>query len=106
MKFSTVSPLALGALALLASNSAYADPFKIAVSNSYIGNEWRVEMINFMQAYANKTLGDKITLSVDNSGTDAQKQIAVISDMIASGANAILINPSSDTALDSVIEEA
>ncbi len=35
-----------------------------------------------------------------------QKQIAVISDMIASGANAILINPSSDTALDSVIEEA
>ena len=45
---------AVSAAALLASTGAQAKPFRIAVSNSYIGNEWRVEMINFMQAYAAK----------------------------------------------------
>ena len=88
MKLSTMTPLALGALALLSATSAYAAPFKIAVSNSYIGNEWRVEMINFMQAYAAKLGADKVTLTVDNSGTDAPKQIQAITDMISSGVNA------------------
>ncbi len=106
MNLKTLTPVALTALLLASGSAASAAPFKIAVSNSYIGNEWRVEMINFMQAYANKLGADKVTLSVDNSGTDAQKQIAVISDMIASGVNAILINPASDTALNSVVEEA
>jgi ribose transport system substrate-binding protein len=73
---------AVSAAALLASTGAQAKPFRIAVSNSYIGNEWRVEMINFMQAYAAKSLKDKAVLTVNNSGTDAPKQIQVISDMI------------------------
>ena len=64
------------------------------------------EMINFMQAYAAKNLKGKATLTVNNSGTDAQKQIAVISDMISDKVDAIMINPASDTALNSVIEEA
>lgn len=98
--------IALTAMTLLASTTAYAKPFRIAVSNSYIGNEWRVEMINFMQAYAAKNFGDKAELTVNNSGTDAQKQIQVISDMIADGVDAIMINPASDTALDGIIEEA
>ena len=106
MNFRTLTPVALGALALLSATTAYAAPIKIAVSNSYIGNEWRVEMINFMQAYASKLGADKVTLTVDNSGTDAPKQIQAITDMIASGANAIMINPASDTALDAVIAEA
>lgn len=99
--------IALGATAIFASSiTAYADPFRIAVSNSYIGNEWRVEMINFMEAYAAKNLKGKVEMTVNNSGTDAQKQIAVISDMISDGVDAILVNPASDTALDAVIEEA
>ena len=107
MKRNFVTRLALGAMAILASTGAYAaDPYRIAVSNSYIGNEWRVEMINFMQAYAAKNLKGKVELTINNSGTDAQKQIAVISDMISDGVNAILVNPASDTALDAVLEEA
>lgn len=106
MQLKHITPLALGALALLSATATYAAPFKIAVSNSYIGNEWRVEMINFMQAYAGKLGADKVTLTVDNSGTDAPKQIQAISDMIASGVNAIMINPASDTALDAIIGEA
>ncbi len=95
------------ALSLAAvSATASAKEYRIAVSNSYIGNEWRVEMINFMQAYVAKNLKGKATLTVNNSGTDPQKQIQVISDMISDKVDAILINPSSDTALDPIIEEA
>jgi ribose transport system substrate-binding protein len=99
-------PIALGAIAILVSTAAYAAPYRIAVSNSYIGNEWRVEMISFMQAEAAKIGADKVTLTVDNSGTDAQKQIAAISNMISDKVDVIMINPVSETALDSVIEEA
>ena len=105
MKRNFMTRIALGAMAILASTAAYADPYRIAVSNSYIGNEWRVEMINFMQAYAAKNLKGKVELTVNNSGTDAQKQIAVITDMISDGVNAILVNPASDTALDAVLAE-
>ncbi len=97
---------AVSVVALLASTGAQAKPFRIAVSNSYIGNEWRVEMINFMQAYAAKSLKDNAVLTINNSGTDASKQIQVISDMISDGVDAIMINPASDTALDAIIEEA
>lgn len=96
---------AVGA-SLIFAGAAAAKEFRVAVSNSYIGNEWRVEMINFMEAYADKNLKGKVTLTVNNSGTDAQKQIAVISDMISDKVNAILINPVSDTALNPAIEEA
>ena len=99
-------PAAVGVSLIFAGNAALAKEYRIAVSNSYIGNEWRVEMINFMQAYAAKNLKGKATLTVNNSGTDAQKQIAVISDMISDKVDAIMINPASDTALNSVIEEA
>lgn len=95
-----------GSSLLFAAAPAFAKEYRIAVSNSYIGNEWRVEMINFMQAYAAKSLKDKVTLTVNNSGTDAQKQIAVISDMISDKVDAILVNPASDTALDPILEEA
>jgi ribose transport system substrate-binding protein len=97
---------ALGSALLFAANPASAKEYRFAVSNSYIGNEWRVEMINFMQSYVAKNLAGKVTLTVNNSGTDAQKQIAAITDMIADKVDAILINPVSDTALDPVIAEA
>jgi len=97
---------AVGISLVFAADAASAKEYRIAISNSYIGNEWRVEMINFMQAYADKNLKGKATITVNNSGTDAQKQIAVISDMISDKVDAIMINPASDTALDSVIEEA
>jgi ribose transport system substrate-binding protein len=97
---------ATGLAITLATAAAEAKEYRIAVSNSYIGNEWRVEMINFMQAYAEKNLAGKVKLTVNNSGTDPQKQIAVISDMISDKVDAILVNPASDTALDPILEEA
>lgn len=97
---------AVGVSMTCAAGLAQAKEYRIAVSNSYIGNEWRVEMINFMQAYVEKNLKGKVALTVNNSGTDPQKQIAVIGDMISDKVDAILVNPSSDTALDPILEEA
>jgi ribose transport system substrate-binding protein len=97
---------AAGLAITVAAGVAQAKEYRIAVSNSYIGNEWRVQMINFMQAYADKNLAGKVKLTVNNSGTDPQKQIAVISDMISDKVDAILVNPASDTALDPILEEA
>jgi ribose transport system substrate-binding protein len=94
----------LAAIAL-GSSEVSAKQYKIALSNSYIGNEWRVEMINLMKAYVAKDLKDKVELTVDNSGTDVQKQIDAISAMISSGVDAILVDAVSD-AVNPIIEEA
>lgn len=101
-----VAMTAIGIASIAVTAPAEAKEYRLAVSNSYIGNEWRVEMINFMQSYVEKNLKGKVTLTVNNSGTDPQKQIQAISDMISDKVDAILINPVSDTALDPIIEEA
>jgi ribose transport system substrate-binding protein len=95
------------ACALVAS-PAHADTkkYRIALSNSYIGNEWRVEMINMLKAYVKKYHADEVELIINSSGPDVQKQIAAIDDMISQKVDAILINPVSDTALNPVIAEA
>jgi ribose transport system substrate-binding protein len=98
--------VALLALQLPASQPAYAKVWKIALSNSYIGNEWRVEMINMLQAYVRDNYAGKVELIVNSSGPDVQKQIAAIDDMISQKVDAILIDPVSATALNPVIAEA
>lgn len=97
---------ALLAAPLLASHPAQAKTWKIALSNSYIGNEWRVEMINMLKAYVRDNYAGKVELTIDSSGPDVQKQIAAIDDMISQKVDAILINPVSATALNPVIAEA
>ena len=48
-----------------------------------MGNEWRVEMINMLQAYVRDHYKGKVDLIVNSSGPDVQKQIAAIDDMIS-----------------------
>ena len=97
---------ALIASQLLTSQPAHAKEWKIALSNSYIGNEWRVEMINMLKAYVRDNYAGKVELIINSSGPDVQKQIAAIDDMISQNVDAILINPVSATALNPVIAEA
>lgn len=91
---------------IVAADAAQTKKYRIALSNSYIGNEWRVEQNNMLQAYVKKNLADKVELTINNSGTDVQKQIAAIGDMISDKVDAILVNPVSSTALNPIIEEA
>ena len=105
---STGCVAAAGAVAFGGSLPARAasKPYHIALSNSYIGNQWRVEMVNLTQAYAKQHLASDVVLTVTSSGTDVQKQIAAIDDMISRGVDAILINPASESGLNPVIAQA
>jgi ribose transport system substrate-binding protein len=83
-------------------------PYVIALSNSYIGNVWRTQMIKMAKAFAElPEIKPSIKeFLVNSSGNDAAQQIAQIENMIAAGANAIIINAASPTALDPVVLKA
>ena len=49
--------------------------FKIALSNSYIGNQWRIEMVNeFKAALQMEPFKSQVEGSVFNSGNEVSKQ--------------------------------
>jgi ribose transport system substrate-binding protein len=87
---------------------AKTGPYVIALSNSYIGNVWRTQMIKMAKAFTE--LPDvKPSIKqflVNSSGNDAAQQISQIENMIAAGAQAIIINAASPTALDPVVKKA
>lgn len=80
--------------------------YHIALSNSYIGNQWRVQMVNLTKSYAKKYYKNKVKLTVVSSGTNVQAQISAIDDMISQKVNAILVDPASESALNPVIAQA
>ena len=83
-------------------------PYKIGISNSYIGNDWRTEMIQIARAYANlpeiKNLVSE--LYVVSSGMDAAAQIAIVDLMIANGYDAIILNTASEEAINPAVKRA
>ncbi|MGH7120316.1 MAG: substrate-binding domain-containing protein [Acetobacteraceae bacterium] len=85
---------------------AASKPYHIALSNSYIGNQWRIEMVNLTQAYARKYHPHDVALSVTSSGTEVEKEIAAMDDMISRHVDAILVDPASEAGLNPVIAEA
>jgi ribose transport system substrate-binding protein len=114
------SALRVGAVAALAAtfvmaprltasaSSAHASPpYKIGVSNNLIGNGWRDEMICSIKAQATSSgkvkLGDITVLQNMLSTPD---QISQMRQLIAKKVNAIVIDPNTPTALNSVIHQA
>jgi ribose transport system substrate-binding protein len=100
----------VGIAALLAARAASAGPaggeqFVLGVSNTLVGNGWREEMICAVRAEA-KASGKVSRVVVSNINGGAAEQIAGIRNLISAGANAIIINPSSRTALNGVISQA
>lgn len=82
-------------------------PYKIALSNSYIGNTWRVEMVNeFKAACGQEPLKSIATCTEYSSGNDVSKQTAQIDDLISSKVDAIVINAASPTGLNGVVTQA
>jgi ribose transport system substrate-binding protein len=79
--------------------------YKIGVSNTLVGNGWREEMICAVKAQAAASgIVSKVVVANRNGGP--AEQSADIRNLISAGANAIIINPSSPTALNSVISQA
>lgn len=85
----------------------HAPPYKIVLSNSYIGNTWRVEMENEFRAACQmapyKTL---VKCSWFNANNDVSSQTKQMDDIISSGPDAIVINAASPTGLNGVIAQA
>src|SRR3954447_23544870 len=82
-----------------------AGPFIPGVSNTLVGNGWREEMICAVKAQATASKVVKSVKEANRNG-GAAEQTADIRNLISAGANAIIINPSSSTALNGVIKEA
>ena len=87
------------------SGSAAAGNYVIGVSNTLQGNGWREEMICSMKAEATVS-GQVASMRIVNRNTDTAGQIEDLRTLISAGVNAIVLNPTSDTALNEVIKEA
>lgn len=90
----------------LGSTTADAKPYKVYLSMSYIGNDWQAEAANMVKAMAASMGPEKLSLEVQVSGPNAQRQIQQINAMVQAGANAIVVYPISPTALNQVIKNA
>jgi len=103
-----VAVLALAGVAITVAVTATAKPqatYVLGVSNTLVGNGWREEMICAVKAQAAASgIVSKVVVANRNGGP--AEQSADIRNLISAGANAIIINPSSSTALNSVIAQA
>ena len=99
--------LGAGFLATAGTSAQAEDKFKIFLSMSFIGNDWQAEAANMVKAMADhKSLRDKVDLTVQVAGPNAQRQIQQINAMVEQGAKAIITFPISPTALNHVVKNA
>jgi ribose transport system substrate-binding protein len=87
--------------------------FKIALSMSYVGNDWQIEAKKLVTAEAGTPpynrevkLATYVAGAQGAGGADVNSQIEQMQQMIASGYDAIVTFPISPTALDPVIKQA
>jgi ribose transport system substrate-binding protein len=83
-------------------------PYLIGISNSYIGNAWRTQMLQMAYAFAQtEDVAPLIEdLVVVSTGDDVEAQIAAMDNMIALGVDAIVINAINPTSFDAVVSRA
>ena len=83
-------------------------PYRIALANGFVGNTWRIQMIQTAKAYV-ETPEIKSQLKefkVISTGTDAAAQLGAIEDFINQGYDAIIVNAVSTEGFDRVIRLA
>ena len=83
-------------------------PYNIALSNSYIGNVWRTQMIKMAKAYAESPdIAPLISeFQVNTADRDDAAQIAAIENQISNGAQALVILAHTPTALVQTVQQA
>jgi ribose transport system substrate-binding protein len=102
------TPVAAEEAAPAAESPADGAPFTIGVSNGFVGSEWRTQMIQQLQDVNAELMEAGLTneLIIESADVDIQGQIQQIQNLINRGVDAIIINPNSQTGLNSIIEEA
>jgi ribose transport system substrate-binding protein len=88
--------------------AAKEGPFRIAIVNGFVGNTWRIQMIQTAKAFAeDPSIKDKIAeFKVVSTGTDAPAQLGAIEDFINQGFDAIVTIAVSPEGFDRVIRLA
>ncbi|MDR1932949.1 MAG: substrate-binding domain-containing protein [Spirochaetales bacterium] len=91
-----------------AAGSTAKKAYKIAFSNSYVGNAWRTGCVNIFKAYTDRLVREGVLEKafVSSAGDDVQAQINEIRNMMSEGYDAIVTITASATGLNSVLEEA
>ena len=83
-------------------------PYRIALVNGFVGNTWRIQMIQTAKVYAESPgIKDKIKeFKIVSTGTDAAAQLGAIEDFINQGYDAIVTIAVSPDGFDRVIRLA
>ena len=83
-------------------------PYRIAIVNGYVGNDWRIQMVQTAKAYSEKPgFKEKIKeFKVVSTGTDVAAQLGAIEDFINQGYDAIVTIAVSTEGFDRVIRLA
>jgi ribose transport system substrate-binding protein len=83
-------------------------PYTIGVSNSFVGSEWRTQMISNIEQTAElfRAQGCEIELVIESADTDVPGQIQQVQNLLNRGVDAIIINPGDQTGLNDALEEA
>lgn len=83
-------------------------PYKVALVNGFIANDWRVQMIAVAKAYAEQpdVAKDLAEFKVISVGEDIAAQIAAANNFIDQGFDAIIINANNTAAFGSVVRKA
>jgi ribose transport system substrate-binding protein len=83
-------------------------PYRIALVNGFVGNTWRIQMIQTAKAFAEQPgIKEKIKeFKVISTGTDAAAQLGAIEDFINQGFDAIVTIAVSPEGFDRVIRLA
>lgn len=82
-------------------------PYRMALSNSYVGNDYRQEMETIAEYIAKSDkYADQVTLDIVNCDNSAEAQSASIDALIMDGYDAILIDAASATAINDAVDRA
>jgi len=89
------------------AHAATGNKLKIALSNSFIGNKWRIEMENlFKAALQMEPYKSQVEGSWFNSGNNVSQQSQQITGLIGERVDAIVVNAASPTGLNGIIRQA
>ncbi|MGH7122540.1 MAG: sugar ABC transporter substrate-binding protein [Acetobacteraceae bacterium] len=97
----------VAAAAPLRARAREAKKLKVALSNSFIGNKWRIEMENlFKAALQMEPYKSEVEGSWFNSGNNVTEESQQISGLIAERVDAIIMDAASPTGLNGIVEQA
>lgn len=109
--FTAGALILVGALALGPVAAQDEMTYTIGISNSFVGSEWRTQMIQNIEDVAaelsaDETLNIEVELIIESEDTDAAGQEAQILNLMNQGVDAIIVNPGDAEALRLTLEDA